>query len=161
MNQSEPFIAGALLDLSALHTAIIDSSSIIYMQKAGYLSIVTCSIRLITVSAVCRETGFKNGIELIENDLQNGMDADEQLIILSEKTGYPVISEDKRILLELKKKGKTYFNSLMILIFLRMRKKISDEEYKGFEKGLRKVARYSDKVWEFGEEVYGEVLGEG
>jgi hypothetical protein len=106
MDKSEPSIAGALIDLSELHTAIIDSSSIIYMQKAGYLPIVSDLIHLLTITSVYSETGFTSGIQLIESAFQDGMATDEQIITLAIKSGYPVISEDKRILLQLKKKEK-------------------------------------------------------
>ena len=158
MDKSEPSIAGALIDLSKLHTAIIDSSSIIYMQKAGYLLLVNDIIHLLTTPSVYSETGLRSGIDLIGCDIHAGMAADDELIYLAYKSGFPLISEDKRLLQELKKKGKQYFNSLMILLLLRMRKRINDEEFEGYKDELKSVARYSSMVWEFGQEVYREIL---
>jgi hypothetical protein len=46
----------------------------------------------------------------------------------------------------------------MILLLLRIRKRINDKKFEEYKDELRKVARYSRGVWEFGEGVYGEIV---
>ena len=45
----------------------------------------------------------------------------------------------------------------MVLNYLRYKNEIVDPEYDGFLKELKKIARYSDTIYEYGKFVYEEI----
>jgi len=66
---------------------------------------------------------------------------------------HPVISEDKKILMAMKRAGRPFFNSLMMLNFLLYRRRIQNQHYIQYHLALKKFARYSDDIWAYGAAV--------
>ena len=145
------------LEFQELKEAIVDASSIIYMKKAGFFDELADCLELYSLKEIIKETGFDDiKIHLIQDGSQSLLN-DEKLIGCALRQKVPVISEDKKILMQIEKEGIPCFNALMMLHFLLFKKKIDVETHSIYLNRLKRIARYSDYVIEFGEEVYKEI----
>ncbi|OQX95181.1 hypothetical protein B6I21_06775 [candidate division KSB1 bacterium 4572_119] len=141
-----------------LTKALIDSSSIIYMKKAGFLNLLSEHVSLFTIEEIAREVGEElSNINIIESDFNQNSN-DNKLINCAITNRLCVISEDKKLLLKLEKEKLDYYNSLMILNLLLYRKKISLEQYYNYQTRLKVVSRYSDEVWRIGKFVFDFII---
>jgi hypothetical protein len=142
-----------------LEQALIDASSIIYMQKAGFLDALTSAVELHAPREIILETGFEPpGIKPIESgtkDLSN----DQRLIHCAIESRWPVISEDRKILMRLKREGIPYFNALMMLNFLLFEKRLDLEAHSLHFERLVEIAWYGSDLLEFGKRIYSEIVG--
>lgn len=146
------------LEFQELKEAIVDASSIIYMKKAGFFDELEGCLQLCSLKEIIKETGFDDlKIHMIKDSSQSLLN-DEKLIGCALKRGIPVISEDKKILMQMEREGISYFNALMMLHFLLFKKKIDLETHSLYLNRLKRIARYSDYVLEFGEEVFKAVM---
>ena len=143
-----------LLQFSELHEACIDASSLIYAQKAGFLAELQHALTLYTVSAVLAEAGISvDSIHLICAPGKM-LPPDGQLIQCALARQLPVISEDKHILLTIKRAGLPYYNALMMLNWLFFKDIIDQAHYEDSLRSLHTFARYSEKVWQYGAAVH-------
>lgn len=156
MSSQSSEIKKTLFEFSLLEKAIIDSSSIIYLQKIGLLDTLAAEINLLTVNDVKSECSFSTNISLINEN--HPLPVDQQIIYLSVLKKMPVISDDYKILSSVKKSTVPYFNSLMMISFLFFKKIISKDDYIYYLSMLKKIARYSDYVWKYGDAVFEEIL---
>ena len=65
-----------------------------------------------------------------------------------------ILSEDKQILQAARKQGLDYYNSLMIILALYKRKKISSKRCDQLLVELQAFAHYDDKVWAYGRRLF-------
>ena len=144
--------------LSELKKALIDSSSIIYMQKAGYFDLLVSTIKLYTIQEVISEIRSKaEGLKLIHTSGLHSYSTDRVLITCALDHRLAMISEDKQILSAMQRAKAPYYNALMMLNLMLVSQKIDDGGYRCFLEELKSFARYSDTVWEFGERVHAAV----
>jgi hypothetical protein len=137
-----------------LQEALIDASSIIYMSKASFLGNVQETLRLYTLPEILDEVGLENmNLPLVESQ-QSEMSNDHKLLACAVERRWPLISEDRTLLVQAEQAGLDYYNALMMLNFLLFKRQIDSEQYQQQYESLRKVARYSQEIWEFGEDVY-------
>ena len=136
-----------------LSKALIDASSIIYTDRAGFLDILASAIKLYSINEILAEAGnVSNQINpLTYRDTSSSND--RKFISCALELNLSVISEDKRILLAMKRATKPYYNSLMMLNFLLYRRRINSQQYAQHLKALRKFARYSDEIWKYGAKI--------
>ncbi|HEX2957108.1 MAG TPA: hypothetical protein VHO70_09755 [Chitinispirillaceae bacterium] len=138
-----------------LSSAVVDSSSIIYMQKIGILNLTADCIKLHMPEIVSEETGIEH--QKITIHYQNrGIrlpSADKQVVQLAVDLEIPVISEDKKVLKWGSKEGLSYYNTLMLLNYLLYKKKVTVNQYNSFYRELLPIARYSAFVLSYGEIV--------
>ena len=140
-----------------LKEVVIDASSIIYMLKCGLLGKTAARIKLYCTPPVAGETGWPGlplTLMLPEKPFSTN---DESVVLLGEELNLPVISEDRKILLEAEKRGLRYFNTIMILNWLLLDSAVSEEEYLEYRAELVKVARYSNRVLEYAEEIHKKI----
>lgn len=152
----------ALRQFDHLSQAIIDTSSLIYLQEIDLLTSAGRWIRLWTVPGVVREFGAAAAecpIHVIdEKNSTDGADStDDTLCRAAAGCRLPIISEDRQILMRARKSNLPYFNTLMVLNFLLYKKALDLLEYQTAFDRLRTMARYSDKVYEFGGRVFAEI----
>jgi hypothetical protein len=141
-----------------LTRAIIDASSVIYMDKAGYLELLYRAVDLHALPEILDEAGIE-GTEITEVKSRYGaLSNDRKLIACALDLDMPVISEDKKILNTLKDHGLPYFNALMMLNFLLYKDWIAAEGYPNFLDALSRIAWYSNGVWAFGERLNARIL---
>ncbi len=143
----------ALAQLQAFDCAVVDCCSLIYMSKAGFLDQAAASFTLIIPDRVEQEFGepLPQCIRVRREDC--GLPADTLLVRLAEWLATPIISEDRRVLLEARRRRLPYFNALMVLNRLRIMHGIDSSRYNLFFARLKETARYSSRVLAFGAEV--------
>ena len=141
-----------------LKKALIDTSSIIYLQKAGYFDALAGTVQLYSIPEVISE--FKThvaGVTLIHPSESPSLSTDQKLISCALENELAMISEDKHMLRAMGRAQAPYYNSLMMLNFLLFSKKIDDDGYQQYHCALENIARYSDEIWEFGNFIYSTV----
>ena len=152
-----------LKSFNTLHEAFIDASSLIYMRKAGFLQQLQESLRLYSIPEVVDEAGMSAKDFRLENCRDKHLSNDRKLLCCALERGIPLISEDRKLLMQAKQVNLPHYNSLMMLNFLLLKQIINPEEYEACRLSLRRYARYSDTIWSYGETVYHRiraVLGE-
>lgn len=150
-------------EFDALTGAAVDASSIIYMLKAGFLGLLGHTIRLVTIEAIRDETGWQPPeVEVRwEPSLKHGepgvcppgpgpeaeaLSNDERLLRFAAASRLPVVSEDRGLLEEAEGRGIDYYNSLMMLLLLRYRKRIDDQWYAEARDRLLSIGRYGGEI---------------
>ena len=138
-----------------LKKALIDTSSIIYAQKAGFFSILSRAIQLYSIPEVISETGKQvPGVGLLQHAGSPSLSTDQKLISCALENKLAMISEDKGILTAMQRAEAPYYNSLMMLNLLLFSHRIDDDGYRRYYSALQNFARYSEAVWQFGKDIY-------
>jgi hypothetical protein len=157
MQRKSPSAIQTLLEFNTLRTAIIDSSSIIYLSKINVLDVLSSSLSLLTVKDVIKECGISTKkIEIFSET--TSQTTDQQLIDLTLRKKIPIISEDFKILNTISKTDTPYFNSLMMICYLLFIQKISKNDFLHYRENLVQFARYNDFVWNFGDELFEAII---
>lgn len=140
--------------IKALKEAMIDASSIILMKRAGFFDPLANALTLFAPFEIIKETGFKElNINVLKAGAGQGTN-DDKLILWALERNLALISEDKRVLMTMKRLERPYFNSLMMLNLLWQRGKINVKEHQAYERSLVSQARYSKMVLDFGDKVF-------
>jgi hypothetical protein len=127
------------------------------MHKAGFFTELANTLKLYSPPEIIAETGFNDlnisSLAFTSNSLSN----DQKLITAALELRWPLISEDKNILLHMRRAELPYFNSLMMLNFLLFKKRIALKSHAMYLERLKQRARYSPHVWEFGKDIYNAI----
>ena len=158
MKNPVPNSSDTLAGFRSLEAAVVDASSIIYMKKGGFLDDTARCLILHTSSAVISETGFFDLTIMRHEEPSPACTTDQHLILLAQHLEMPIISEDKKLLLNADRQGMTYYNALMVLNFLLFKKAVDEERFYRLRNALLTVARYSEAVKIYGEAVTRQVL---
>jgi hypothetical protein len=152
--ENEPATRELFQRLDNLDKALIDASSIIYLDRADFLAILASSIRLFSIQEILTEAGPVS--EYIKPLAHNNTSAsnDQKFVSCALDFDLPVISEDKKILMAMKRAQRPFFNTLMMLNFLLYRRRIENQQYIQYHRALKKFARYSDDIWQYGATVH-------
>jgi len=159
--------ARELAAFERLRRCLIDSSSAICMQKAGFLTLLCETIELATIPEVVAETGFDDLPALVLTASSSEKKAyaaeksptvDELLVEQAVTLRLPVITEDRKMMLRLDREGVPFFNALMMLHLLLYRGKLDLPTHTARFDRLLAVSRYSDRVRAYGDEVLQAVL---
>jgi len=135
--------------LERLRAAVIDASSIIYIEKSGYYGKLANTIKLMTIPAVIGETGMPElDVEIVEASALRES-TDRQLFATAVSLGKPLISEDRAILLRCREGGMEYYNAYMMLLMLRLRRVIGENELLEFRARLIEAAHYGGQVLDY------------
>lgn len=166
-------VAHARSELERLSEAAVDASSMIYMLKAGFFGYAASEINLYTVGPVAQEVGWPE-LPVRIADLRRGGDVgwtrdtieiahafvdsdtganDELLLRLAAARSLPVISEDHGVLNQAEEHGLPYFNALMVLALVRIRNRITEDDYEECFELLRGVGHYGLDVLSFSRAV--------
>jgi hypothetical protein len=140
----------------------VDASSMIYMLKAGFLGYTGAAIELITVPPVFKEVGWPKlpvKIYPLSEDMDANASNDFTLILLAKELNIAVLSEDKKLLNEAGNLGLCYYNSLMVLVYLRMIGKVNENQYHEFRTRLIAAARYSAEVIQYADDLHRAIKG--
>jgi hypothetical protein len=143
-----------LAQFKHLTKALIDTSSIIYAHRAGFFYLLQAKLELVTTPEVIAEAGADaDSLGLIDCHTKS-MSVDEKLVYCAIHENLPVISEDKKILLKLKRTHLPYFNVLMMLNYLCYVDAIDRHQYLQYCTSLQSFAWYSPKIWAHGNSVH-------
>ena len=147
--EDEHRLARVLDELESLSRCMADSSSLIYLQKAGLLGRVAAALSLSTIPEVLTETGMTDPdtvpLQVCDHGFR-GMPTDEVLVAVCAQSVIPLLSEDRKLLLRAERLGVTYYNSLMIVACLEYRGLIGEQEADDAVVALTEVARYGPRV---------------
>jgi hypothetical protein len=131
----------------------IDASSIIYLLKVGILGYVAAEIRLVSTEQILEEVGWPHlPVSSYEIDNEN-MTNDETVVALAVSRNISVLSEDLEVLKNAGSKGLNYYNTLMILNYLLLKKRIEIQEYSEYFSRLLEVAHYSRDILDYGNRI--------
>ncbi|HUX11672.1 MAG TPA: hypothetical protein VMW87_01515 [Spirochaetia bacterium] len=148
-----------LAALGELSRCLLDSSSAIYMEKAGFLRLLGSTVELFTIREVVDETGFTDmPVSLLETGRPAEVSTDLLLIGTATELRLPVITEDRKMMRRLDTVDIPFFNALMMLHLLLFRGRIELSAHAAHLERLLAVCRYSDRVRAYGEEVLQAVL---
>jgi hypothetical protein len=157
----EPALDREIAGLIRLESAFIDASSMIVMNKSGFLAPVRDELTLVTTPPVAEEAGADAaGIETVAGIAGSGSN-DSALVASAAAAGLPVISEDKKILLAADRAGLAYYDALMMLCLLFARGRIDREGYDGFLEALLASSRYAARVVAYGEAIALRIMKNG
>lgn len=150
-----PSFAETIKHLKSLKKAVIDSSSIIYMEKSGFLHLVIQHLELHSPDIVQEEINMDIDIAWHKSEI---LITDEAVLALAQQMAIPVISDDKKMLMKYIQSNQQAYNSLMLLHWLFLKKHISLTEHLNFLNTLIPIARYSPSVVEYGNQVFALML---
>jgi hypothetical protein len=149
-----------LEQLRTVHSAFIDSSSVIYSVKAGVLEVLTRALELQTVAGVVKEVGGRlDGISVVA-DADPGLSVDDQLVAVAHHSGIPVISEDRKLLMKADDRDVDNYNVLVMLELMLLRGDVSLVEWDKARKRLLAAAHYSPWVVHAGGQLHWAVRKE-
>ena len=135
---------------SGIHELSIDASSIIYLLKIGILGSVSAEIRLFASQKIIEEVGWPR-LPITPTHLEReGLTNDETVVELAKIRRIPVMSEDLEVLESAGTNGLSYYNTLMILNYLLLKKRISREEYPQYFSRLKDISHYSEEILQYG-----------
>lgn len=150
---SERDLQRVIEDFDQLETALIDSSSIIYMDKAAFLSLLLRELSLVTIAEVNKETGIDGyPIRIISHALKD-IPTDNKIVRCAETNHLPVISEDHKLLRSCDLLGIKYYNALMMLNLLLHKKQADLPVFESSLEKLLQVAHYSNRVRRYGSDL--------
>jgi|AntAceMinimDraft_16_1070373.scaffolds.fasta_scaffold55480_1 hypothetical protein len=112
-----------------------------------------------TVPGVVKEFGSLSELKHIEvinikEIISVKQDTDRHLIDAAEYLQLPIISEDKKILMQAKRIGLSFFNTLMIMNFLIYKKIINQAAYQVSLDLLQDQAYYDKVIFDYGKKVF-------
>jgi len=142
-----------LEQFKALHSCLIDTSSLIYLNRLGVTAKLGSCLNLITIPEVAGEFGIlPDYIRLLTFDVSVSL-VDKKLLACAIHFHWPVISEDRDLLKQLHKQGLPYFNTLMMLYFLLLKEMISPMDCRALQGQLKTFARYGSTIWTYGQNL--------
>lgn len=130
----------------------IDTSTLIYLEKIGLMEQALVVFAPFTLSQVLAEFGsYPKGLALYGSEQAQ---TDSALLDVALDRQAVLLSEDRRLLLQAEKKGLEYYNCLMLVLALYSRGKVHHAQCVHLLEKLRSVARYSEEVWDYGQQVW-------
>ncbi|MCK5852464.1 hypothetical protein KAH27_05485 [bacterium] len=152
-----------LIQFDFLDQSLIDTSSIIYLNKINLLSASSQKLHLMTIPGVVEEFGSLSELKYIKviniKEIHSvKQDTDQNLLETAKYFQLPIISEDKKILMQAKHIGLSFFNTLMIMNFLIYKKVINQTAYQAAHDQLREEAYYDETIFEYGKKVYKKIM---
>jgi hypothetical protein len=143
-------------ELDTIRAVAIDTSSIIYLTKSALFEMLAETVELFTTAQVVTETGhFLRSVEVVEIAADN---ADDSILELAALRHIPLVSEDRKLLLRAERAGMRYYNALIMLSLLILRGVLSEAESGVSRERLLSVARYSNRVRAFGNDLLGHII---
>ncbi|MBN2656947.1 MAG: hypothetical protein JXR86_07785 [Spirochaetales bacterium] len=139
------------LFLAGIKELSIDASSIIYMLKTGILGYAAAEIKFYACPCILEEVGWPRLPVIEVPEQQDVVSNDDTVIAVAEAKRIPLLSEDLAILKEASERGIPHFNTLMILNYLLLKKRITPDDYRVYQARLKEISRYSSEVLEYGE----------
>ncbi len=129
INPSEEELGQVLTQFDRLSELLIDTSSLIQIEKAGFLPWLSRVVHLYTIPLVREEyvqgshsMTFPQEVQLLSRGNskaeQLSFSTDEALIGVALSRRLPILSEDRKLLLRAEALGLEYYNALMMLEFI-------------------------------------------
>ncbi len=136
-------------------SCVIDTSTLIYLDRLDLLQTVLAVFSPITIAGVIDEFGRRPRGLPVQSAGQGATDA--QLVRVAAACRGLVFSEDKKVLLAAGRHGLEYYNTLMIVLALYAREEISRNRCGSSLADLKSFARYGENVWACGRQLWEEL----
>lgn len=156
-----------IAELRRLSSVVADSSSLIILQRAGYLSHVSEAVTLHCPPGVIRElsagkTAISSGINPIDGDedLYEGYAVDAQVVVAARQMRLPALSDDLTLLGRAAEHGVPGYTARSMLELLLLRGAISMDNYRRFKRTLSSLVRYAVPLYIAAEELHWEIRKE-
>jgi hypothetical protein len=149
----KPDIEQIAAELFKFRGGIVDTCTLIYLERIHLLSTVSQCFQLLILPDIVQEFGrHPTGCTLCKAISAAG--PDQAVVRLAHELQLPVLSEDRQVLMAARSQGLRYYNTMMILLALLLQKKINLAGYEKAYASLLKFARYSSAVRQVGEQVF-------
>nr|WP_319550308.1 hypothetical protein [Desulfogranum marinum] len=152
-------IKTALHDVQQFKGGVIDTSTLIYLERLGLLNRLASVYRLLVVPQVLQEFGRSLPVQVIYVESPPGA-ADQVLCPVASDRRLAVLSDDKHVLALARSAGLVYFNTLMLLLLMLYNDQLTVVQYRAFFHDLLTFARYSHAVRAFGDQLLEHILSE-
>lgn len=139
-------------ELRLLSGGVIDTSTLIYLERLDLLDEAARSFSLLLIPQVIREYGSIPGGMTVLTDVPAGP-ADKVLWQMARQLARPVLSEDRRVLAAARAAQIAHYNTLMLLFSLLARGELDGPGFARHHVRLLSFARYSLLVKAVGETV--------
>jgi hypothetical protein len=149
--------ASLLRELQAFRGGVIDTSTLIYLERLGLLPRTTRCFSLLLIPQVVAEYGAQpEGAVLMAGPCSGT--TDEALCQTAHALQQPVLSEDKQVLRRARALNLSFYNSLMIILALCSQGHLPLNIFPELRDKLYAFSRYSPGVLAVGDAVYEALL---
>lgn len=147
-------------------SAVVDTSSIIFAKKAGFLLPLTRAVTLTAPPGVIKELqgevapelGLGNIDTMPEaTDLYDGYAVDAQVVVTALRRRQPVVSDDYKLLQRAADQGIDGFTVRTMLELTLLRGKIDLKDYTRSKRALSGLIRYAMPLFLAAEELHWEI----
>jgi rRNA-processing protein FCF1 len=152
--------------IETVTTAVIDTSSLIFAQKADFVLPMTKTLKLVTPPGVndelqgslTQEHGVSN-IDTMESsrDIYGVYTVDAQVVVAALQNKAPVISDDFKLLERASGQGLQVFTVRTILELMLFRGTIDLDAYLEYKRKLSDLIRYAVPLFLAAEELHWEI----
>jgi hypothetical protein len=144
----------AVEQLETIGCSVVDSSSLILMHTAGFLTYVEELMAVETVRGVIREVGPLEPDVTVVPAPDETLTVDEQVAEIARRDNCPVITEDREILERADEWDVVACNALVMLEYVLLRQRITLVEWDACRKRLLACANYHPRVVHAGQELH-------
>jgi len=142
-----------LRELLGLRGGVVDTSTLIYLERLGLLPLAAHSFSLLLIPQVIAEYGCcPEGCTLTPATAIGT--TDEQLCRVAQSLAQPVLSEDRQVLRRARSLDLSFYNTLMLVLALCAQDTLPLADYPDLRNHLCAFARYSPAVIATGDTVY-------
>jgi hypothetical protein len=153
---SAPDRAGSLAiarRLYRLRQGVVDSCSLILLARIELLTLVEERVEFTVLHQVRQEIGALDlQTKRVVHDFAGP--ADQALILAGQCLRLPIISDDRAVLNRARSQGLQYYNALMLILALYQQGRLTRVACRAGLDRLHGVARYSDRVIQYGEALF-------
>ncbi len=150
--QGDPLRQPLFIRAAEPFPVIIDTSTLIYLDRIELLDSVLAVFSPVTIFQVILEFGrHPENLHLLQ---AGAGETDRLLVQAAADMGAVVLSEDRQLLQAARRQGLRYYNTLMLVLALYSRKELSRVQCAELLARLKSFARYSRQVQSYGQQLF-------
>lgn len=139
--------------LQTMDCGVIDTSTLIYLERLGLLPLTSRAFKLHVIPQVAVEYGGMPAATVPVPSPGTGP-TDELLCQAAYRLGLPVLSEDRRVLRRANALHLPSYNTLMIVLALCVQGSLPTEAFPMYRQHLRSFARYGRQIFATGDRLF-------
>lgn len=145
--------AALLHELQAFRGGVVDTSTLIYLERVGMLPQAARFFSLLLIPQVVAEYGPRPG-DTVPVAAVGGGATDAVVCQTAQALGWPVLSEDKQVLRRARALNLGFYNTLMLVLALCAQDRLPLDAFPAIRDSLCAFARYSPAVVAVGDALY-------
>lgn len=142
-----------LRELQAFRGGVVDTSTLIYLERLGLLPQAARCFSLLLIPQVVAEYGARPGGTVLVAAIGSGT-TDAMVCHTAQALDRPVLSEDKQVLRRAGALNLAFYNTLMIVLALCVQDRLPLEAFPVLRDRLCVFARYGPAVIAVGDALY-------